>query len=134
MRTALQTLCAGIPAPVLTLHYADEVSIASPSVAQELIGYAAEDFRQHMQPPPSDVRRVRLGELKSADGAQRRWVLCGEFLQGGAKAVWAPFATIKTSSYEHWLGGSAAGYCKAPSFKAQGADLSPALKERLAAR
>ena len=87
-----------------------------------------------MQPPPSDFRRVRLGELKSADGTQRRWVLCGEFRQGGAKAAWAPFATIKTTPYEHWVGGSAAGYCKAPLYKSQGADLSPALKERLAAR
>lgn len=106
----------------------------APAVAQELIGHAADDFRQHMQPPPSDFRRVRLGELKSADGSQRRWVLCGEFRPAGDKAPWARFATIKTSPYEHWVGGAAQGYCQPPAFKAQGADLSPALKARVAPR
>lgn len=106
----------------------------APAVAQELIGHAADDFRQHMQPLPSEFRRVRLGELKSGDGSQRRWVLCGEFRPARDKAAWAPFATIKTSPYEHWVGGAATGYCKAPAFKAQGADLSPALKARVVGR
>jgi hypothetical protein len=103
-------------------------------VAAELLDFAAADFRQHMQPLPTAFRHVRLGELKSADGSQRRSVLCGEFRQPGPGATWAPFATIKTSPYEHWVGGSAEGYCKAPLFKAQGADLSQALTDRVVAR
>ena len=102
--------------------------------AQELMGYAAADFRQHMRPLPSEFRRVHLGELKSTDGSPSRWVLCGEFRQPGAKAPWTPFATIKTDPYEHWLGGSSVGFCKAPQFKAKGgSDLSPVLKARVAA-
>ncbi len=51
--------------------------------------------------------------MMTPDGAAR-YLLCGEVLpaQEGGKAEWVRFATIKTSGYEQWIGGSAAGYCQ----------------------
>lgn len=101
-----------------------------PETAQTLIAHAAGDFREHMKPVPTDVRRVRLGHLAATDGHARP-VLCGEF-RTGPKSPWTPFATIQTDPYEQWVGGSATGYCKPPTFKpAGGPDLSGALKQHL---
>lgn len=98
--------------------------------AQTLLTHAASDFRAHMKPPPTDFRRVRLGQLASTDGHPRP-VLCGEF-RTGPKAPWTAFATIQTDPYEQWIGGTATGYCKPPTFKASGLqDFSGALKERM---
>lgn len=103
-----------------------------PDAAPTLLTHAASDFHAHMKPPPTDFRRVRLGQLASTDGHPRP-VLCGEF-KAGPKSPWTAFATIQTDPYEQWIGGAAAGYCKPPTFQPTGShDLSPALKQRLSA-
>jgi hypothetical protein len=61
-------------------------------------------------------------------------MLCGQFLpaQDGGKVEWTPFATIKTSGYEQWIGAQAEGYCQGSSViwdKVE--DLSPSLQSRL---
>jgi len=58
--------------------------------------------------------------------------LCGEFLREGEKAEWTPFATIKTSGYEQYLGGGAAAYCAAsPIIWDTRDDLSASLQTQL---
>jgi hypothetical protein len=62
-------------------------------------------------------------------------MLCGEFLpaQEGGKAEWMPFATIKTSGYEQWIGAQAAGLCHGASvIWDKVGDLSSSLQSRLA--
>jgi hypothetical protein len=68
-----------------------------------------------------------------ADGAPQ-YMLCGQFLSAplGGRAEWMPFATIKTSGYEQWLGAQAAPFCLGASVVwDRAADLSPALWTRL---
>lgn len=59
-------------------------------------------------------------------------MLCGQFLpaEGGDKAVWTPFATIKTSGYEQWIGASSFCQGSAVVWDKVG-DLSSALQSRL---
>jgi hypothetical protein len=67
-------------------------------------------------------------------GGEPQYMLCGQFLpaQEGGKAEWTPFATIKTSGYEQWIGGDAARFCQGSSFiwDKEG-DLSSSLQSRL---
>ena len=61
-------------------------------------------------------------------------MLCGEFLpaQEGGKAEWTPFATIKTSGYEQWIGAQAARSCQGSSvIWDKVGDLSSSLQSRL---
>ena len=41
-------------------------------------------------------------------------MLCGQFLpaEGGDKAEWTAFATIKTSGYEQYIGAQSAVFCQ----------------------
>ena len=61
------------------------------------------------------------------------YVLCGQFLtvKEGTPHGWTPFATIKTSPYEQWIGAQAAGFCQSPpvTWDTVG-DLSSALQTR----
>jgi hypothetical protein len=61
-------------------------------------------------------------------------MLCGEFLPGQreGKVEWTPFATIKTSGYEQWLGAQAANLCQRSTviWDSEG-DLSSSLQTRL---
>jgi len=62
-------------------------------------------------------------------------MLCGQFLpaQEGGKAEWTPFATIKTSGYEQWIGAQAAAFCQRPSVMwDKVGDLPSLLQSRLA--
>jgi hypothetical protein len=65
---------------------------------------------------------------------ESQYILCGQFLQAqeGGKAQWTPFATIKTSGYEQWIGAQAAGFCQGSSviWDTVG-DLSSSLQSRL---
>jgi hypothetical protein len=47
-------------------------------------------------------------------GGEKQYRLCGQFLpaQKAGKAEWTPFATIKTSGYEQWIGAKAAGFSR----------------------
>ena len=103
------------------------------SVVQFLLTSSATDFHTHRPPDPVRFRDVRVGHM-AAPGEAKRYILCGQFLpaQGGAKAEWTPFVTIKTSGYEQYLGAQAAAWSKDPSFVwDKVGDLSSALQSRL---
>lgn len=85
-------------------------------LAQQLIEAAAQDFARHGSPAPDGLRRVRFGQLRPADGPPLP-LLCGEFKPARAPADWAPFATLKTSGYEQWLGAQARTFCEPGRFE-----------------
>lgn len=112
-----------------TARAADE--LPPRAVAQTLLGHAASDFSQHVKPPPAAFRRVHYGVLRGQDGREVP-VLCGEFLPAGSKGRWTPFATVRTSPYEQWLGGQAQGLCGPENFTRQDAhDYAAELLARL---
>lgn len=86
------------------------------SVVQFLLTAAATDFHTHRPPDPVRFRDVRIGHVMTPSG-EEQYMLCGQFLPAreGGKAEWTPFATIKTSGYEHLIGAQAAGVCQDPS-------------------
>jgi len=117
---------AQVPAPELQKASVD-------SVVQFLLTAAATDFRTHRPPDPVRFRDVRIGHVLTP-GGEERYMLCGQFLpaQEGGKAEWTPFATIKTSDYEHWIGAQAAGFCQGSSvIWDKVGDLSSSLQSRL---
>jgi len=65
----------------------------------------------------------------------KQYMLCGMFqpAQESGNAEWVPFATIKTSGYEQWIGAQATGFCQGRSmiWHTQVGDLSSSLKGRL---
>ena len=97
-----------------------------------LLTAAATDFHAH-PPTPVRFRNVHFGHpMISADAKQ--YTLCGDFLpqQGQGKAEWIPFATIKTSGYEQYIGGQAVSFCQASHVAwDKNEDLSSALQNRL---
>ena len=103
-------------------------------VIEFLLTAAATDFHTHRPPDPVRFRDVRVGHVMTSRG-EEQYMLCGEFLpaQEGGKAEWTPFATIKTSGYEQWIGVQAAGFCQGTSvIWDKVGDLSPSLQSRLA--
>ena len=96
-----------------------------------LLTAAAADF--HAQHPSHTInfRKVHIGHVMTP-GGEKQYMLCGQFLAVRAedKGGWAPFATIKTSGYEQWLGDQAATFCKRPSILWEKGDLSPLLQSR----
>jgi hypothetical protein len=121
---------AASPAQVLT----PELQKASTDpVVQFLLAAAATDFHAHRPPDPVRFRDVRIGHAMSPS-REAQYMLCGQFLPApeGGKAEWTPFATIKTSGYEQWIGTQAAGFCQRSSviWDKEG-DLSPSLQSRL---
>ena len=110
-----------------------ESQAVSPTVVQFLLTAAASDFHNHRPPDPVRFRDVRLGHFMTPSG-EEQYMLCGQFLpaQEGGKAEWTPFATIKTSGYEQWIGAQAAGFCQRSSviWDKEG-DLSTSLQSRL---
>lgn len=121
---------AGDPAQVS----ASELQQASlDSIVEFLLAAAATDFHTHRPPDPVRFRDVRIGHVLTSRG-EAQYLLCGEFLpaQEGANAEWTPFATIKTSPYEQWIGSQAAALCQNSSviWDSVG-DLSSSLQTRL---
>jgi len=103
------------------------------SVVQFLLTAAATDFLTHRPPDPVRFRDVRIGHVITPSG-EKQYMLCGQFLpaQEGGKAQWTPFATIKTSGYEQWIGGQAAGFCQDSSvIWDKVSNLSSSLQSRL---
>jgi hypothetical protein len=103
------------------------------STVQFLISAAAGDFYAHRPPDPARFRQVRFVHLLTATG-EKVYMLCGEFLpvQSEGKAQWVPFATIRTSGYEQWLGAEARRYCKNSSLIGDNmGDLSTAVEDKL---
>ncbi|MGH9907972.1 MAG: hypothetical protein ACRD8U_20575 [Pyrinomonadaceae bacterium] len=103
------------------------------SVTQFLLNAAAKDFHTHRPPDPVRFRDVRIGHVMTRSG-EEQYMLCGQFLPAheGGKAEWTPFATIKTSDYEQWIGSAATGLCQNSSviWDTVG-DLSSLLQSRL---
>jgi len=118
------TVCSAAPLTRAEFRSASPTQVAAPglqkasidSVAQFLLTSAAADFRAH-GPSPVGFRNVRIGHDISPNG-ESQYILCGQFLlaQDGGKAEWVPFATIKTSGYEQYIGAQAATFCQSSSF------------------
>jgi hypothetical protein len=103
------------------------------SVVQFLLTAAATDFHTHRPPDPARFRDVRIGHSVTPTG-KKQYMLCGQFLPApeGGKAEWTPFATIKTSGYEQWIGAQATGFCQGSSVVwDKVGDLSSSLQSRL---
>ena len=111
-----------LPEPELQKTSAD-------SAVQFLLEAAAADFRAHGPSGPVRFRDVSVGHMKALNGGEQ-YLLCGQVL--GGKGEWTPFATIKTSGYEQYLGAQATGFCQGSSviWDKKG-DLSSSLKSRL---
>ena len=106
------------------------------SIVHFLLTPAATDFRTHRPPDPVRFRDVRVGHVVTPSG-QKKYMLCGQFLpaQEEGRAEWTPFATIKTSGYEQWIGAQAARFCQGSSvIWDKVGDLSPSLQSRLDSR
>ena len=102
------------------------------SALEFLLDAAARDFHDHRPPEPAQFRNVRLGFV-ATDGGGRQYKLCGEFLpKQDGKTEWMPFATIKTSGYEQWLGVQAVNYCQSVTWDPIG-DVSSRLWKRFEA-
>jgi hypothetical protein len=103
------------------------------SVVQFLLTAAATDFHTNRPPYLVRFRGLRIGHVMTSSG-EEQYMLCGQFLpaQEGGKAEWTPFATIKTSGYEQWIGAQAAGFCQGSSvIWDKVGDLSSSLQSRL---
>ncbi len=114
-------------------HASGQWDAAADSVLQYLLTASATDFHAHRPPDPLRFRSVRFGHLNDPEG-KKTYLLCGEFLpaQGGEKAQWTRFATLKTSGYEQWIGGQAATFCMDSTVTwEQPGDLSSILQSRL---
>lgn len=97
-----------------------------------LLRSAANDFHAH-PPVVERFRHVHFGHALTPAGA-KQYQLCGEFLPqaGEGKAKWTPFATIKTSGFEQYLGVQAASWCRGSKFvQDRDEDLSSSLQTRL---
>jgi hypothetical protein len=125
--TLVLAACSRAPVP------RSESKAVSPAVVQLLLTAAANDFHTHRPLDPVRFRDVRVGHVMSPTG-EEQYRLCGQFLpaQQGGKAEWTPFATIKTSGYEQYIGAQAAGFCQDSSviWDKEG-DLSSSLQSRL---
>ena len=88
-------------------------SQVSPTVVEFLLTAAATDFHAHRPPDVVRFRDVRIGHMMTPAG-EKQYMLCGEFLpaQEAGRAEWTPFATIKTSGYEQYIGAQAARFCE----------------------
>jgi len=98
-----------------------------------LLTSAATDFHAHHPPYPTRFREVRFGHFMTEAG-EKQYMLCGEFLpqQREGKAEWMPFATIKTSGYEQYIGAQAVSFCQLSHVVwDKDEDLSSSLQNRL---
>lgn len=132
--------CSKAPATKTELQTASPTALPSieppkaaidPQVVDFLLTSAATDFHEH---PPGNLahfRNVRIGHI-TADG-KNNYRMCGEFAEEGrdGEGEWTPFATIKTSGYEQYIGGLSTAYCQGESFVwDEVGDLSSQLKSR----
>jgi hypothetical protein len=111
----------------------EEQKSSTDSPVEFLLTAAATDFHAHHPPFPARFRDVRFGHFITQAGA-KQYMLCGEFLpqQREDKAEWTPFATIKTSGYEQYVGVQAVSFCqRAQVVWDNNGDLSSSLQKRL---
>lgn len=133
---ALLGACASAGAQVTTHGAATRATESADSaIVDFLIVTAAKDFTLAGAPAPTHVRTARLGRLHKNDGTDI-FFLCGSVMPAGkhGTANWLPFATIKTSDYEQWLGAQAKGFCEQPGIAWFNGDLAPRLEAQFKAR
>lgn len=103
---------------------------ADPDAVAFLVAASAKDFKASGAQRPVAIRGARVGFF--AEGGKGVYLLCGSFkTEAGARAKWTDFATIKTSDYEQWLGGTAKSYCGQRSIKWYAGDPSAALMKAI---
>lgn len=98
-----------------------------------LIDASAQDFFAEISPAPTGFRNVQAGVMRM-EGAADRSILCGQVevvIDGGAPQ-WTDFATIRTASYQTWIGAAASAACEdSRTQKQPSADLAIRLEQRL---
>jgi hypothetical protein len=104
-------------------------------MVQFLLAAAATDFQTHRPPYPARFRDVRIGYVMKRDG-EKQYMLCGQFQPRQetetGQTEWTYFVTIKTSSYEQWIGVQARSWCQQSSIIwGNEKDLSSSLQSRL---
>jgi hypothetical protein len=139
MNTHRRTFWTLLLAPVAAAALGSAASAAEPpahrdpggvDVVDLLLATATSEFRNAKDIHPVAFRNVRVGYF--SDGAAGRHVLCGAVQSSGPqKKEWIPFATVKTSPYEQWLGGVADAICKSPKVQWRNGDLSAQLARRV---
>lgn len=130
--TTLGLLACGTP-PATPERPADLAAPANPTI-DYLLTSAAADFHAHRPPELAGFRDVRSGYVTAPDG-KKEYMLCGQFRSTpeGGTAEWAPFATIRTSGYEQYVGGQgeSLSFCTRPATTWDEGDLSSTLQDRL---
>ena len=116
-----------------SIHSSEMQNASLDSVVHWLLDASAKDFHDHQPPVPVGFRNVQIRYLMTPDLA-KQYMICGQFLTRDKqdKDEWIPFATIKTSGYEQWIGTHSLVYCqdsKVIPYKIT--DLSFALKNRV---
>lgn len=128
---AFQTKIRDVNSSNRNAHTLQQTSIDT--VVQYLLTSAASDFHAHGPANIIRFRQVRFGHIITS-GGKAQYMLCGQFLsaQKGGKPQWTPFATIKTSGYEQYMGEQSKVFCNKKSVKWDKVkDLSTELKKRL---
>jgi hypothetical protein len=101
-----------------------------PTAVEFLLASAIKEFSSSGTSRPTAIRHARVGFFP--DSGTGNYVLSGSFKSGGgAAAKWTAFATIKTSDYEHWLGGAAQAFCRQKNIKWYAGNYSTTLMQRL---
>lgn len=97
-----------------------------------LLTSAATDFTRTRGSAPVRVREVRSGYIITPEQG-KKYRLCGSFSRArdGEKVEWTPFATIRTTGYEQYIGANAVTECTRSSIVWYREDLSAALQRRL---
>jgi len=102
-------------------------------VKNAVIEIAAGDFYKNQVPLPEGFRNVQLRYIIKPSG-ELLYILCGQFMthESGDKEVWTPFATIKNSAYEQWIGKNGLPFCEdSKGINYSKTDLSLDLTQRL---
>jgi hypothetical protein len=101
-----------------------------PVIVEFLLASAQKEFKSSSSNRPTAIRNARIGFLH--EGPTGNYLLSGSFKSGhGATAKWTPFTTIKTSDYEHWLGGTAKAFSNRKNIKWYPEDYASTLMQRL---
>lgn len=79
------------------------------NIVNSIIEICADDFNKNQQPAPIDFKNVKLKYIKKSNG-EELYILCGQFVTNDKQEI--PFATIKNSDYEQWIGKNSLTYCE----------------------
>jgi uncharacterized protein YjbI with pentapeptide repeats len=123
---------AGAPEAPAAPEFPADVEVSAADIAF-LIDASAQDFFEEMSPAPTAFRNVQAGVMR-VEGAADRPILCGEaeVMIDGEGPQWASFATIRTASYQTWIGAAASAACDDERTQKQpSADLAIRLEQRL---